>query len=175
VQSNVDANMNGDSAGDRAFVNPLGQKGIGSASVPICDTALGPCTGTITAAETVGYYAANPNAYYVAAGAGTAPNGKRNDLPLRGIKNIDATAMKRFNLYKQTKLEFSAQIWNVLNKSQYIPGSINGIGSYGYASTTSMGVNAHSGLIPGNSLFNHPELIYANNARNMQLSLKFIF
>jgi hypothetical protein len=78
--------------------------------------------------------------------------------------------MKRLNLYKQTKLEFSAQVWNVLNKSQYVPGSINSINSVGYTSGA-----VHSYLMPNQPTFNNAAATFNNNARSMQLALKFIF
>jgi hypothetical protein len=183
VQSNVDANLNGDAAGDRAFVNPLGRKGTGTGVTKIWDqfvpagagchnvqTSPGPPPVIQCLGDTVGYAANSSTAYYVAAGAGTSPNDKRNSLKMVGIRDIDLTAMKRLNVYKQTKLEFSAQIWNVLNKSQYAPGSINSINSVGYT-----GASVHNYLIPGQTTFNNASVVFSNNPRSMQLALKFIF
>lgn len=182
VQSNVDANLNGDSAGDRAYINPAGKKGTGSAALPIYDpnvatsTTSGNCTydsnGNLISCvgDTVGYYAADPTAYYVAAGAGTAPNAGRNTLPIRPIDNFDVTALKRVSFANKYKVEFQAQIWNVLNHSQYVPGSLNGVNSIGYVNT-----DTHTYLIPGYNNFNKPQETFNNNARSMQLALKFIF
>jgi hypothetical protein len=58
----------------------------------------------------------------------------------------------------------------VINKSQYVPGSINNINSVGYTGVTQLEM-----LSPWSPLFNHPEQIFNNNARSMQLSLKFEF
>jgi len=55
VQSGVDSNMNGDSAGDRTIVNPSGNNSVGSGT-----TAL-----TNSAGATVAYLANNSNAGYV--------------------------------------------------------------------------------------------------------------
>ena len=174
VQSNVDANLNGDAAGDRAFINPNGRKGTGSAYLPVCDSAI-LITGcaTLTAANTVGYTAATPGAYYVQAGSGTAPNDLRNSLKMVGVRNVDMTAMKRINVYKQTKLEFAANIWNVLNKSQYMAGYSSSISAG--ASGAYTGGALHNYLIPGSPTFNNPSVVFPNNARTMQLALKFIF
>jgi hypothetical protein len=179
VQSGYDANLNNDTAGDRAFVNPAGKKGTGSdingiwdPNVPAgygCeDVTVGGVTTCV--GDFVGWAPVTANTYYVAAGPGTVPNGKRNDLALPGIKDLDASVQKSFNLYKQTKLLFGAQIWNVINKSQYVPGSINNINSVGYTGVTQLEM-----LSPWSPLFNHPEQIFNNNARSMQLSLKFEF
>jgi hypothetical protein len=162
VQSNVDANLNGDAAGDRVFINPAGKKGTGSGSTAIKDPNEGNAV--------VGYYANDPNAYYVAAGAGTIPNAGRNTLAIRPTNDLDASAVKRFVFTERLKFEFSAQAWNVLNHSQYLPGSINNINSYGYT-----GGAAHNYLIPGSPTFNSPQSVFNNNARNMQLVAKIIF
>jgi len=178
VQSGYDPNLNNDTAGDRAFYNPLGRKGTGSDINEIWDPNVPagagcqpvPVGNTNCVGDIVGWAAVNGNAQYIEAGPGTFPNDLRNSLALPGIRDLDATAMKRINLYKQTKLEFSAQVWNVLNKSQYTPGSINSINSVGYTGTTVLEM-----LSPWSPTFDQPNQVFNNNARAMQLSLKFIF
>jgi hypothetical protein len=179
VQSGYDANLNNDTAGDRTFVNPAGKKGTGSdingiwdPNVPAGYGCENVTTGGVTTCvgDYVGWAPVTPNTYYVAAGPGTTPNGKRNDLALPAIKDLDASISKRFNIYKQTKLQFGAQIWNVVNKSQYVPGSINSISSLGYT-----GVTALEMLSPWSPTFNQPNQVFNNNARSMQLTLKFLF
>ena len=75
VQSAGDANMNGDSAGDRAIYNPFGVAGTGSDVIALKNTA-----GNIVA-----YQAVNPNAQYIIAGTGAFANSGRNSLQMRGI------------------------------------------------------------------------------------------
>jgi hypothetical protein len=118
----------------------------------------------------VGYYAKDPNAYYVVAGSGTLPTSSRNTLPINPINDLDATAVKRISFTERYKLEFQAQAWNVLNHSQYLPGSVNNINSLGYTDG-----GTHNFLIPDAPTFNDPKAVFANNARNMQLALKFVF
>ncbi|MGD0681939.1 MAG: TonB-dependent receptor [Terracidiphilus sp.] len=179
VQSNVDAWRQGDAAAARSWINPNGIKGTGSASNPIWDPLVAAGSGcqnvtvggvTTCVGDTVGYTAVNPNAYYIQSGVGAGSDDIRNSLKLFGIRDLDATAMKRLNIYKQTKLEFAAQIWNVLNKSQYVPGALNNINSIGYT-----GGSVHDMLIPGQTTFNNSSAVFNNNARSMQLALKFIF
>jgi hypothetical protein len=188
VQSNVDANLNGDAAGDRAFINPLGKKGTGSASIPVYDYNVPDSVygdpsdqskcywddpnhdNWLCPGDTVGYYAADPTAYYVAAGSGTAPNAARNTLPIRSIDNFDATAVKRFTIGQRYKFEFQTQVWNLFNHSQYVPGSINNVNSIGYVNDVT-----HTYLIPGSPNFNKPDETFSNNARTMQLALKLTF
>ena len=57
------------------------------------------------------------------------PNSSRNTLPINPINDVDATALKRINFTERLKFEFQAQVWNVLNHSQYVPGTINNINS----------------------------------------------
>jgi len=162
VQSNVDANINGDAAGDRAFINPNGKKGTGSGSVAIKDAAQG---GAIT-----GYVATDPTAYYVVAQAGTIPNSGRNTLPINPTNDVDLTAVKRISFKERYKFEFSAQMWNVLNHSQYLPGAVNNINATEYIDGTT-----HNYLIPGSPNFNKPSATFGNNPRNMQLAVKLQF
>lgn len=186
VQANVDANQNGDTAGDRVVINPSGKKGTGSAVItyanpnlnslcPAFDASGNPNptdpNGTLTCSASItNYVAKDPNAYYIAAGAGTMANAGRNTLPIRPIDDVDVTALKRFTFADHYKFEFQAQIWNVLNHSQYLPGSINGVDSLGYTDDAT-----HNFLIPGQPTFNKPEAVFNNNARSMQLVAKFIF
>ena len=183
VQSNVDANLNGDAAGDRTFINPNGRKGTGTATDAYANPSLASLCGTPTEdspldpngvilcdADTAYYVAEDPTAYYVQAGDGTLVTAGRNTLPMRPINNFDATAAKRITIKERYKLEFQAQIWNVLNHSQYIGGYINSINSLGFIDGAT-----HNYLIPGAPNFNKPEATFSNNARSMQLALKFSF
>jgi len=173
VQSNIDANLNGDAAGDRVFVNPAGKKGTGSGKTNIYDPTLaGNCgeDSTECNANLVGYYATDPSAYYVVGGSGSLPTAGRNTLPIRPIDNVDVTALKRISFGEKVKFEFQAQAANVLNHSQYLPGSLNNINSLGYTDG-----GTHNYLIPGSPTFNKPESTFNNNARSMQLVAKIIF
>jgi len=158
VQSGSDVNGNGDSAGDRAVFNPKGTPGT-STNVTALKNAGG---------ATVAYLAINPNAQYIRGGAFAQLNAGRNTIPARHINNLDFTALKRFSLTEQKKIEFSAQALNVLNHPQFVPGSLNDVASIGYTGSRSF-------LQPGNAQFNNPEAVFASNARALQLALKFIF
>jgi hypothetical protein len=176
VQSTADANLNGDSAPDRAVFNPSGVKGTGSGTSGVYDPSRIPLCGTddngdqITAcnANLVGYTAKNPNAQYITAGKGVYVNAGRNTLPIRPINDWDATAVKRVNFTERYAFEFQAQAINVFNHSQYISGYLSQINSYG-------DTGALNFVNPGNAQFNQPQLVFPNNARQMQLTAKFIF
>src|SRR6185369_16891614 len=70
VQSGVDSNLNGDSAGDRAIINPAGAANVGSGV-----TGYNAAGQVSTGSDIVAYVANNPNARYIVAGAGARSNG----------------------------------------------------------------------------------------------------
>ncbi len=161
VQSGVDSNLNGDSAGDRTWINAAASGTIGSGM-----TALKNSGGA-----TVAYLVNNPNAHYVAAPSGVLTTGGRNTAHLRPIDNIDFSLLKRFNVYKESKkLEFGARFYNFLNHPQYTGSRINDVASIGYT-----GGAVHNFLIPGTAEFYNPTAVFSSNPRSIQLSAKFIF
>ena len=173
VLSGVNANLNGDSAAaiGRAFVNPNGVKGTGSNVTAIYNPALvGNCTAPATkcSGNLVGYQANNPNAYYIQAGQGTLPTAARNTLPIRPINNIDLSALKRITIFEHYSFEFGAGAFNVLNHAQYIPGTVDNVNATSFTSN-------YNFQTVGLASFNHPEKVFTNNARTMQLNLKFTF
>jgi hypothetical protein len=136
---------------------------------------------TACAADTIGYSAGSitgkgtstatftpSNAYYVQAGAGTAPTAARNTLPIRPINNFDLAAYKRITLHDRYGIEFGAQAFNVLNHAQYIPGTVDNVNA------TSFTAN-YNFMTVTNAFFNHPEKVFTNNARTMQLTGKITF
>ncbi|HSY67605.1 MAG TPA: TonB-dependent receptor [Edaphobacter sp.] len=197
VQSTVDSNLNNDSAGDRVFINPNGIKGTGTGVVPLVNTAV-TCptstTGTKTygvangtsavvvscAANTIGYTAGSlsgpsaaqvftaSNAYYVQGGPGTNPTAPRNTLPTGRTNNLDLSIFKRVSFMERYRIEFGAQAVNLLNHSQYFPGSLDTVNSIG--STGSRNFDTVT-----NTQFNQKQLVFSNNPRNLQLSGKIIF
>ena len=158
VQSGLDSNLNGDSAGDRVIVNPAGDAATGSGVTPLTNSAGG----------IVAYLATNPNARYILAGAGAYANSGRSTLPLRGINNFDLSFSKRFPVTEHKLIEFRAEMYNAFNHSQFTPGKLNNA----YLQTRT---DTRNYLIPSNVDFNNPEVAFANNARTIQLALRFRF
>ncbi|MBC7926145.1 MAG: TonB-dependent receptor, partial [Bryobacteraceae bacterium] len=152
VQSGVDSNLNGDTAGDRAIVNPAGADGMGSDV-----TAL-----TNSRGATVAYLAMNPNARYIKAGPGAYANGGRNTLPLRPINNVDFSVQKRFTYTERMKFEVGAQLYNAFNHAQFVPGFPSTVGPRTRTDTRNQ-------LIPGNSIFNQSEAVFSSNPRVVQI------
>jgi hypothetical protein len=193
VQSVQDANLNNDSASDRVFINPNGIKGTGSGVVALVNTAIscpstttttGVANGTTTVvkrctANTIGYTAGsiagtvftpNTTAYFIQGGLGTLPSATRQDLPTGRVNNLDLSATKRINFTERYKLEIQLQAFNVLNHSQYLPGSLNTVNSI--ASTGTGSGNFINVTAPQ---FNKKQLDFSNNARTLQLAGKFTF
>ena len=140
----------------RTIINPAGVPGTVSR-----------VTAVTSGGNTIGYTAVNPTGYYIQAGAGALPNSSRNTLPGRPTDNVDLAAYKRFTAFEHYTLEFGIQALNALNHAQYIPGSVDDTGTYSYTGTAYQTISSGT--------FNHPELNFGNNPRNLQLSGKFIF
>ena len=181
VQAQRDANLNLDSAGDRALLNPGGVKGTGTDVTGLTATA-GPNAGSVVA-----YVANNPSAQFIRTGLGAALVGGtcfnalcpigRNTLQTPGTNNIDLGVYKDLNINERMKFRFGAQFANIINHPQFIPGSNPGFG---------LGVNDVSGfnsvsssykafITPGKSSFNVPQSVFASNARAIALVAKFTF
>jgi hypothetical protein len=160
VQSGIDANFNGDPAGDRSIINPAGVPGTSTDAHAV----------TNTGGQVVAYVADNPNAYYIRARTGALASAARNTLAMPHINNWDLSAIKRFSIGEGKSIEFQAQALNVFNHAQYIPGLLNQINSNGNTSGEATAL-----LRAGNPAFNKPELAFSNQPRSMTLVLKFIF
>jgi hypothetical protein len=165
VQSNVDSNLNNDSAGDRAIVNPAGAANTGTGVTAYNAQGQVVAAG---AASIVAYVAKDPTARYVVAGLGAYPNGGRNTFALHPINNIDMAVTKRFSISERIKMEFSANFFNILNHAQYTGGYISDVSSNGF-------IGSRSDLIPGNPLFGRFDQFYSSNSRQIQLLAKFRF
>jgi hypothetical protein len=171
VQSGDDANLNGDSAGDRVLVNPSGVKGTGSGVSALCQVAA---CGTPGAGDIVAYLAANPTAQYIQAGLGALePNNGlaiagRNTLRTRPINNLDFSIGKNFHINERLSFTLQAQTFNLFNHPQFAPGAPASVGPVGYTGSRSI-------VEPSDPAFNQPGLYFPSHARNMQLAAKFYF
>lgn len=198
VQSTIDSNLNGDSAGDRAIFNPAGNPGIGSGLVGLTPalTALGDTAlcksakpanlrcipgavlkdsqgNVIDRANNyiVSYLAGTPGAGYIQAGQGALTNSGRNTLKLPRINNLDLSLVKKFSLTERFSFEFGAQFLNALNHPQFIAGLLNDIASFGNTSD-----GARNGFLnPGSNSFLNARTNFPSNARTIGLVAKFKF
>jgi hypothetical protein len=171
AQANRDANLNIDSAGDRAILNPAGVRGTGTDVTALTATA-GPNAG-----DTVAYVANNPNAQYIRTGAGALSNLSRNTLQTPGTNNIDLGVFKDLKFTERMKFRLGAQFANIINHPQFIPGSNPGygLGVNDVNSFNSVGTSYKAYVNPGNSNFNNPKAVFASNARSIAIVAKFTF
>lgn len=167
VQSSIDSNLNGDTAGDRAIINPAGDPSIGSVV-----TALKNSAGQIVA-----YQAANPKARYIQAGLGAFANSGRNTEQERPINNVDLTIAKNFNITERFRTEFQAQFSNFFNHPQFIPGFVNRVDD---GNTNTQVPIYQSGAVanyvnPTAASFDRAAQTFGSNARIVTLVLKLDF
>jgi len=167
VQSGIDSNLNGDSAGDRAIVNP---NGVPNTSSGVRAVDASGATVDMGDSSTVAYIANNPNAQYITAGYGALATGGRNTLALRPINNFDLQIKKVFPIGEVKRLEFGAQLYNALNHPQYTAGFTNNI-----QQNQTLGASQQNVLIPGNPLFDRPDQAFSSNPRFIQLTARFQF
>ncbi len=167
VQSGIDSNLNGDSAGDRTIVNPNGIPNTGS-GVNAVDSSgnILPLSTKSTAA--VAYVAKNPNAQYIIAGYGALATGGRQTMAFRPIDDIDLQVKKQLNFSERVKVQVAAQFFNVLNHPQYVSGYINNVQFHDSNIT-------RSNLIPSDPLFNRPDEVFSSNPRTTQLTFRLEF
>jgi hypothetical protein len=178
IRSGVDSNQNGDSAGDRAILNPGGTEGIGSTvtalvrTCPAFNVPGDPTSGctTSTASRTIGYRANNPAARYIAAGAGAVSNISRNTFQLPPINNFDISLFKNFRFGETKKIQLRADFFNAFNHPQYVPGSVNTVDPVGTTGLTTL-----NQITPLTGDFLHPEKVLSSNPRVIQMALRFDF
>jgi hypothetical protein len=167
VQSNVDANLNGDAIGDRSIINLNGSAGVGSGVTPVDGSGK---VVPASSASIVAYVAKNPNARYIAAGKGAYANGGRNTFPLAPIDNIDFSLRKRFAIGEQKRLELGGQFYNLFNHPQFVAGYLNDVA---YVQHTTAGFNNF--LIPSNGLFGQYRQFLSSNSRYIQIVARLTF
>ncbi|MEO6052314.1 MAG: carboxypeptidase regulatory-like domain-containing protein [Pyrinomonadaceae bacterium] len=174
IRSGNDSNRNGDSAGDRAILNPGGIEGRGSQVTALVRTCPsfdddGNCT-TSAASRTIGYRVNDPTARYVQAGNGVASNLARNTFESPSITNFDITVFKNFRFGEKKVIQFRADFFNAFNHPQYVPGSVNTVDP---VSTT--GVTQYNTLNPLDPGFLKADRIFSSNPRLIQLAARFNF
>jgi hypothetical protein len=171
-RSGLDSNLNGDAAGDRTIVNPLGGRKTASAVTPLCKSAVTPieCTQQRPPKKLVGYLVNDPGAQYIQAGEGVFTNAGRNTFRLPMINNWDAALGKQIRLNERKHLEFRVEAYNALNHAQFVagfPSIANRRLRNGFAETVMMQAASPS--------FGRADLALQSNARALQLVARFVF
>jgi len=182
AQANQDSNLNGDSAGDRAIVNPAGIRGTGTTSTPLFSTnSCAAGDAACLASHTVAYLATpltgGGAAQYIQTGIGALSNLGRNTLQVPGTNNIDLAIYKSLNFTERVKFRLGGQFANIINHPQYIPGSNPGfgLGVNDVVGFNSVGTGYKAFVNPANANFDNPKAVFASNARTIAIVGKIIF
>jgi hypothetical protein len=124
--SNVDANANGDGAGDRTIINPAGVGLTGTTVQQVCNDGAGGATRVITSTSTacasshvVGYVAVNPTARFVQAGLGALANAGRDTVNSPGLNIWNMSLFKTVKFTERTSVQFRFQTFDTFNHQNY--------------------------------------------------------
>ena len=167
----VDANGNGDAAGDRAIFNPgFSARNTATGVNAVCRAGGTGATSIVApdvcgAGDTVGYVAVNPAAQYVQALPGARTNVGRNTLDSPGLNNWNMSFFKKTRMTERVSVEFRADMQNVFNHGQPILGSGN---------ISGFNTNAINGtdlvFVGDNPNFLRPQNVLTNGGSNSPFS-----
>jgi carboxypeptidase family protein/TonB-dependent receptor-like protein len=195
----VDSNGNGDSAGDRASVNPFATGRLGSDVFPVCEatasTQSGHAVGTTYIGSTsvtnttttngcalnsanpfgfdpaIGYTPADPNAKFLITGPGARANLARNSFFSPGFGVWNLSLGKEFHFSEGKYLKAKVDVFNVLNHPSFAISNGNVFSTTGVTTaTTTPGY-----VIPTDSNFLAASTLFSGGFRSMTLGLKFVF
>jgi hypothetical protein len=116
----VDANGNGDTAGDRAVLNINGDPRRGTAVNWLLRSGQIVPSGSAPDSEVVGYIAIDPRAMFVLADVGARATAGRNLIHAPGINNWDLAFFKKIAITERQQLEFRAELYNAFNHPQFV-------------------------------------------------------
>lgn len=198
LQSGLDSNGNGDTAGDRASVNPfasgrlgtdvfavcelpggatgLSNGGPGAFTVPTGVAAGGACfdptdpTGN-TIFPAIGYTPVDANARFLVTGPGARTNISRNSFLSPGFNVLNLAVSKKINFSEAKFLQLKAEFYNVLNHPNFALSNGNVFSVAGVTTaTTTQGY-----ALPTDPNFLQADKFFSGGIRSMTLSMKFVF
>ena len=198
LQSAVDSNGNGDTAGDRVLLNPVGSGRTGSDVYAVCElpgnvtgfsnggpgafntptgvAAGGGCfdpsdpTGN-TFFPAIGYAPVDGNAKYLVAGPGVKANVGRNSFTSPGFGTLNLSVSKSFHFTEGKYLQAKVDIFNILNHANYALSNGN---VFNVAGTTTA-TTTQGYALPFDPNFLQPSKFFSGGIRSMTLGLKFVF
>jgi hypothetical protein len=198
LQSGLDSNGNGDSAGDRVLANPFGSGLTGSDVFAVCELPGGTTglsnggpgafnvpTGVASGGgcfnpsdptghtffPAIGYTPVNANAKYVVAGPGVLTTVGRNSLTTPGFSTLNLSVAKNIHFSESKYLQLKVDIFNILNHPSYALSNGNVFSTAGITTaTTTQGY-----VLPTDPNFLHPSSFFSGGIRSMTLGMKFVF
>jgi outer membrane receptor protein involved in Fe transport len=200
IQSAVDANGNGDTAGDRVMFNVNGVGNAGSDVYAVCAATSGTASGAAVGHTyigsvgvannpgttngcanntlnplgfdpAIGYTPINPHAKYIVAGPGVRANLGRNTFISPGFSTWNVSVMKTLHFTERTSLQARVDVFNILNHPSYALSNGNVFNAAGTtAATTTQGY-----ALPFDPNFLQPSAFFSGGIRSMTLGLKLVF
>jgi hypothetical protein len=171
AQSNVDANANGDAAGDRAIVNIAGDPTRGTDTRTVCWNGSVRSFGCTDAGNIVGYVANDSSAMFVRAQRGALANAGRNTLSSPGRTNFDMTVYKSFHFSEEKFIQFRTEFFNIFNHRQF---SFANTGVFAETGIDDSAINAAGYARVYDSQFLNAKQLNGGN-RSINFGLKFVF
>ncbi len=166
VQSGIDSNLNGDSAGDRAVLNPAGDPTQSSGV-----TAIDPNRCALqrpARRRSLPMWPLIQMRAYVQAGQGAFGNAGRNTFPLPRTDNVDFQVLKRFNVMEGRRFEIGMQASNVFNHPQWTGDFLNDVYPNQFTNTNVF-------LQPSNASFGRFDQFFSSNSRTITIVSRFVF
>lgn len=178
IQSGIDANGNGDTAGDRGVLNPFGTSLRGSDVIPVCADPGGTTSAAASTltnggscpASTIGYLAVDPSAKYVIAGPDVRTTLGRNSFRSPGFGVMNLSLGKKVKMTESAYLQLKADFYNVLNHQNFTISNGNVFSTAGVTAATS---NPGYVNITDPSFLNAK--IFSGGNRTTTLTAKFVF
>jgi hypothetical protein len=197
LQSGLDSNGNGDSAGDRASLNPFATNLAGSDVYALCELpggavglsnggpgAFGTPTGISangacfdpsdpkgkTFFPAIGYRPVHFASKYVVTGPGAQANVGRNSFTTPGFTTFNLSMAKNFNFGELKYLQIKADFFNILNHPNYTLSNGNVFSTAGVTTATTTPGYA----LPADPNFLNPGL-FSGGIRSITLGLKMVF
>jgi outer membrane receptor protein involved in Fe transport len=201
LQSGIDSNGNGDSAGDRVVINPGGSGLTGSDVFPVCAATTGTASGipvgntyvgsvgvvantaptngcALNSSPTslgfdpaIGYTPVNLKAKYVIAGPAVRTTVARNSFFSPGFSTWNVGVAKRLYFSESKYLQARVDVFNILNHPSYALSNGNVFNAAGITTATT----TQGYVLPFDPNFLHASSFFTGGIRSMTLGLKFVF
>jgi hypothetical protein len=193
--SGIDANANGDGAGDRTIFNPNGAGLTATVVNAVCNAGPGGATsivgldpvtgawqcGSQNDANIVGYVVApaavgldagpiNPNARFVQAQFGALANVGRNTVSSPGLNIWNMSLFKTMKFAERASLQFRFQTFDTFNHQNYSVGLPTNNGAIDQANNTNP-LNAGYIFVTSPTFLN--KFAFNGGSRTLELGLRF--
>lgn len=175
--SNVDANANGDGAGDRTIINPAGVGLTATTVQQVCNDGAGGATRivastspTCASGNVVGYVAVNSNARFVQAGLGALANAGRNTVNTPGLNIWNMSLFKTMKFTERASVQFRFQTFDTFNHQNYSIGLPTNNGTIDQNTNTNP-LNTSYIFVTSPQFLN--KFIFNGGSRTVELGVRF--